>query len=279
MRLRLKIFFSLCCFTLLLLSNATPVYAHPKAACLILDYNTGKVLYQKNSNVQVPPASLTKMMTLYLVFEKLKSGQLSLEQRFRVSKYAANRAPSKLGLKAGQYVSVHELILGVVTRSANDAATVLAEGIGKSEANFVAMMNQKAQALGMNHTVFYNASGLPHTKQYTTAADMGKLGQALLRDYGGYYHYFSTRTFVYNGQRIQSHNHLLNWYKGADGIKTGYVSASGFNLVASAVRNNQRLIGVVFGAKSAKARDRYMASLLDKYFSKTPQATSPLTQK
>ncbi len=254
------------CILFSLLCVATASYAR-QTACLVIDYNTGKILYQENATTLVHPASLTKMMTLYIVFQRLQSKQLFLEQRFRVSSYAANRAPSKLGLKAGQYVSVEDLILGATTRSANDAATVLAEGVGKSEANFVAMMNQQAKALGMTHTTFYNASGLPNSKQYTTAQDMALLGKALLTNYKNYYHFFSVPFFMYNGQIIKSHNHLLDWYEGIDGIKTGYVSASGFNLVASAARNNRRLIGVVFGAKTAKARDRYMARLLDHYFS------------
>ncbi|MCD6047222.1 MAG: putative D-alanyl-D-alanine carboxypeptidase [Gammaproteobacteria bacterium] len=248
------------------INSAFASFPQYKTASLVLDYNTGKVLYQQNPNILVHPASLTKMMTLYLAFQKLQANQLSLQQRFRVSSYAASKAPSKLGLKAGQYVSVEDLILGVVTRSANDAATVLAEGIGGSEPKFVAMMNQQASALGMAHTIFYNASGLPNPKQYTTAADMALLGKALLQKQPRYYGYFSTRSFMFGGQVIRSHNHLLDWYQGADGIKTGFVNASGFNLVASAMRNNRRLIGVIFGASSAKARDRHMASLLDRCF-------------
>jgi D-alanyl-D-alanine carboxypeptidase len=255
--------FAICCF---LTNIAFASSTHPRTACLVLDYNTGKILYEENPNLLVHPASLTKIMTLYLVFQKLQTNQLSLQQRFRVSSYAASKAPSKLGLKAGQYVSVEDLILGVVTRSANDAATVLAEGIGGSEPKFVAMMNQQASTLGMTHTTFYNASGLPNPKQYTTATDMALLSKALLHNQPRYYSYFNTRSFKFGGQLIASHNHLLNWYHGADGIKTGFVTASGFNLVASAMRNNRRLIGVIFGASSAKARDRHMASLLDRFF-------------
>lgn len=257
-------------FFSLLIHSAFAADSHPRSACLVMDYNTGKILYQENPNLQVHPASLTKMMTLYIVFKELQSGQLSLQNRFRVSEHAANQAPSKLGLKPGQYVSVEDLILGATTRSANDAATVLAEGVGKTEANFVAMMNQQAKTLGMKNTVFCNASGLPNPKQYTTAADMALLGNALLKNQKNYYYFFSRPFFHYNGQIIRSHNHLLGistrWGYDIDGIKTGYVAASGFNIVTSATRDNRRLIGVVFGAPSAKSRDIHMKKLLDHCF-------------
>lgn len=238
----------------------------PKAACLVVDVKSGKILYQQNPNTPVHPASLTKMMTLYIVFQQLQSGKLSLQKQFLVSTKAANQAPSKLGLKAGQWVSVNDLILAVVTRSANDAATVLAEGVGKNEASFVSMMNQQAKSLGMNKTTFCNPSGLPDPKQVTTAADMVTLGEALLRNQPNYYAFFGTRAFTYKGQKVTSHNHMLDSYPGTDGIKTGYVSASGFNIVTSVVRNNRRLLGVIFGSPSAKARDIRMATILDQCF-------------
>ena len=275
-----KILFSLILFICSLVASAAFASYTPRpTACLVLDYNSGKVLYQENAETPVHPASLTKMMTLYLVFQKLKTGELSLQQRFRVSNHAAGQAPSKLGLKPGQYVSVEDLVLGTATRSANDAATVLAEGIGQNEPNFVAMMNRQAQALGMTHTVFYNASGLPNPRQYTTAADMAILGKALLSNQKNYYHFFGTQSFMYRGQIIKNHNHLLDWYEGTDGIKTGYVSASGFNIVASVTRNNSRLIGVMFGGKTAKARDRYMTGVLDRCFTMAAKtASAPFDQ-
>jgi len=252
-------------------------HAHPHLANLgfrpalvsesiVLDADTGRVLSEANADAITYPASLTKMMTLYLTFEALNAGRLRLDQFLPVSAEAASRAPTKLGLRPGDSVAVQDLILGLVTRSANDAAAVLAEGLGGSELSFAERMTAKARQLGMTGTVYRNASGLPDPDQYTTARDQARLALALHRDFPHEYVYFSTRSFYFRGRVITTHNHLLEWYEGADGIKTGYIGASGFNLAASAVRNGHRLIGIVMGGPSAGTRDREMAALLDHGF-------------
>jgi len=233
---------------------------------LVIDAQSGRILWATNAEKARHPASLTKMMTLYLVFQALEAGKLRLEQRLPVSHFAASRSPSKLGLKPGQSIRVHDAIMGVVTKSANDAAVVLAEALGGSEENFARMMTRQARALGMKDTVFYNASGLPDPGQVTTARDMAILGYALVYHYPRFYGYFGKSSFTYAGQRHNNHNHLMERYDGMDGIKTGYVRASGFNLVASATRRGNRVIGVIFGGKSATSRDNRMAQLLDKSF-------------
>src|SRR5437762_11359775 len=245
---------------------AAPVMAQPVYEAIVLDAQTGQVLRELNPDVSTQPASLTKMMTLYLTFEALNQGRLRLDQYLRVSDYAATRAPSKLGLGPGEAISVHDLILGIVTKSANDAAVVIAEALGGSEPGFAQQMSWKARRLGMNSTVYYNASGLPDPNQRTTARDIARLALALYHQFPREYRYFSTRAFVFRGQEMRNHNHMMEWYPGLDGIKTGYVNASGFNLAASAVRDGHRLIGVVMGGQSAGWRDRQMAALLDQGF-------------
>jgi D-alanyl-D-alanine carboxypeptidase len=220
-----------------------------------------------NADAITYPASLTKMMTLYLTFESLNSGRLRLDQYLPVSSEAASKSPTKLHLVPGDSVQVHDLILGIVTKSANDAAAVLAEGLAGSEPAFADRMTAKARQLGMTSTVYRNASGLPDPEQRTTARDVAQLALALYHDFPREYRYFATRQFFFRGRVILTHNHLLDWYEGADGIKTGYIGASGFNLAASAVRNGHRLIGVVMGGASAGSRDREMAALLDQGFS------------
>lgn len=233
---------------------------------ILLDAETGQVLSEQNADVLTYPASLTKMMTLYLTFEALNQGRIRLDQYFRVSEEAASKSPSKLGLTPGDSITVHDLVLGVVTRSANDAATVLAEGLAGSEANFARYMTWKARQLGMQNTWYQNASGLPNPDQRTTARDVARLALALYHQFPREYRYFATQEFDFRGQPIHSHNHLLEWYPGLDGIKTGFVNASGFNLAASAVRDGHRLIGVIMGGRSAHGRDVQMASLLDQGF-------------
>ena len=237
---------------------------------ILLDAETGQVLSEQNADVLTYPASLTKMMTLYLTFEQLNQGRIRLDQPFYVSEAAASRAPSKLALTPGDSVPVRDLILGVVTKSANDAAAVLAEGLAGSETNFAQYMTAKARQLGMQHTWYRNASGLPDPDQRTTARDVARLALALYHQFPREYRYFATREFDFRGMVVHSHNHLLEWYQGADGIKTGYVNASGFNLAASAVRDGHRLIGVIMGGRSARSRDTQMASLLDQGFAYLP---------
>src|SRR5271168_35712 len=233
---------------------------------IVIDAETGRVLSEMNADAITYPASLTKMMTLYLTFEALNSGRLGLDQYLPVSSEAASKSPTKLHLVPGDSVQVHDLILGIVTKSANDAAAVLAEGLGGSEPAFADRMTAKARQLGMTNTIYRNASGLPDPEQRTTARDVVQLALALYHDFPREYRYFATRQFFFRGRVILTHNHLLDWYEGADGIKTGYIGASGFNLAASAVRNGHRLIGVVMGGASAGSRDREMAALLDQGF-------------
>jgi D-alanyl-D-alanine carboxypeptidase len=240
--------------------------AAPVGESIVLDADTGRVLSENNADAVTYPASLTKMMTLYLTFEALNTGRLRLDRYLPVSLEAASKSPTKLGLRPGDSVDVQDLILGIVTRSANDAAAVLAEGIAGSEPAFAELMTRKAQQLGMRGTFYRNASGLPDPEQHTTARDTAQLALALYHDYPREYRYFATREFDFRGTLIVGHDHLLDWYPGADGIKTGYIRASGFNLATSAVRDGHRLIGVVLGGISGGARDREMGALLDQGF-------------
>ncbi|MGH8659593.1 MAG: D-alanyl-D-alanine carboxypeptidase family protein [Gammaproteobacteria bacterium] len=248
-------------------------------AVVVVDAKTGRVLREVNADERNYPASLTKMMTLYLVFEALEDGRLLLGDRLRVSRHAASMTPTRLGLKTGQRIRVEDAILALVTRSANDAAVVLAEALGESEAQFARIMTGKAQWLGMSDTVFRNCSGLPDKGQVSTARNMATLALALLRDFPQYYRYFSTRAFPYKGRRYHNHNALLSAYPGADGIKTGYTRASGYNLVASATRDGQRLIAVVLGGKGARSRDRQTMQLLDQGFRQLSALSSPATEE
>jgi D-alanyl-D-alanine carboxypeptidase len=242
--------------------------AQAKYASIVVDYQSGRVLHQANADTRNYPASLTKMMTLFMVFEALETGRLTLDQKLKVSRRAAGMSPSRLGLGAGQRIKVRDAIQILVTKSANDIAVVVAEAIGGSESEFARMMTQRAQALGMSRTTFRNASGLPNRGQLSTARDMATLAIALQRYYPKYYKYFSTRTFRYQGRSYHNHNRLMKRYKGMDGVKTGYIRASGFNLAASAERGGRRLVAVVFGGRTARSRDSHMAKLLDRGFVK-----------
>jgi D-alanyl-D-alanine carboxypeptidase len=240
-------------------SPSGPIYE-----AIVLDAETGQVLRELNPDAVTYPASLTKMMTLYLTFEALNQGRLRLDQYLTVSPAAAAHAPSKLGLRPGEVVMVRDLILGIVTKSANDAAAVLAEGLsGGSEPAFAQMMTQKAHQLGMNRSNYANASGLPDPEQLTTARDVARLALALYHDFPREYRYFSVKEFDFQGELVTGHDHMLDWYPGADGIKTGFTVASGFNLATSAVQNGRRLIGVILGGRSVRSRDESMAQLLD----------------
>ena len=246
------------------LVTASPAAA--KYASLVLDADSGRVVHAVNADTRNYPASLTKMMTLYLVFDALESGRLDLDGKLAISARAARQPASKLGLDPGRTITVEDAILALVTKSANDVATVLAETMAGSERKFALVMTAKARKLGMARTTFRNASGLPHRGQLSTARDMAVLARALLRDHARYYHYFSTDRFTYGGVSHTNHNGLLDTYKGTDGIKTGYIRASGFNLVASVKRGERRLVGVIFGGSSPNARNRLMKTLLDKGF-------------
>ncbi|WP_062116662.1 D-alanyl-D-alanine carboxypeptidase [Aureimonas sp. AU40] len=234
-------------------------------SAIVLDANNGKVLYSKSSDERRYPASLTKMMTLYLLFDALESGRATLSTPMKVSAYASARPPSKLGLKPGTTISVEEGILALVTRSANDAAVVIGEYLGGTESQFAEMMTAKARKLGMSRTTFQNANGLPNPGQMTTARDMATLGVALREHFPQYYGYFSRRSFNFRGQVIGNHNRLLGRIQGVDGIKTGYINASGFNLVTSVLRGNKKLVAVVMGGRTARSRDDHMAELVNKY--------------
>ena len=243
--------------------------AHAKYASFIINENTKRIYHNANADTRNYPASLTKIMTLYLVFDALKSKKISMSSKFKVSKRATRQPPSKLNLSAGSNITVKNAILALVTKSANDVATVIAENLGKSERNFARLMTRKAKKLGMTRTTFRNASGLPNRGQLSTARDMATLGIAIRKNHPKFFKLFKTKSFIYKGIKYTNHNNLLGSYSGTDGIKTGYTNASGFNLVASVERNGQRIIGVVFGGKKARSRDKHMVTLLNKYFKTT----------
>lgn len=243
-------------------------HANSKYAGLVVDADTGKVLYQDSAGRHRYPASLTKVMTLYLTFDAIESGKLQLNQRIYVSKRAAAQPPSKLGLTAGQTIKVKDAINALIVKSANDVAVVLAEAIAGSEWQFAKLMTAKARELGMRYTSFRNASGLHNRRQKTTAYDMARMASALYNNHRKYYHMFNKTKFYYRGELIQGHNRVTRNYPGADGLKTGYTRASGYNLITSAQRGDMRIIGVVMGGKSSRSRDTHMRKILDRSFRK-----------
>jgi D-alanyl-D-alanine carboxypeptidase len=232
-------------------------------ASIVVDADTGEVLRSRNADTRNYPASLAKMMTLYLTFEALESGRLSLDQTLTISKRAAGQPRSKLGLKRGQKIKVHDAILALIIKSANDVATAVAEAIAKTEIKFAQKMTRKARELGMKRTSFRNASGLPNRRQLSTARDMATLALALQRDFPQYYKYFSTESFTFKKRTYTTYNRLMFRYAGMDGMKTGYIRASGFNLVSSAMRNGRRIVAVVFGGRTSRSRDAHMRKLLN----------------
>ena len=253
----------------------TMVIAEPASAgyaSIIINAENGQTLLATNADTRNYPASLAKMMTLFMVFETLNTGKWTLDTELKVSARAARQPASRLGLKRGEIITVKNAILALVTKSANDVATVVAENIAGSERNFALIMTSMARQLDMTRTTFRNGSGLPHRGQMSTARDMAKLARALLLRHRQYYHFFSTRTFRYAGRIYKNHNKLLANYKGADGIKTGYIRASGYNLVASVKRGRTRLIGVVFGGRNSRQRNRIMTKLLNKAFKITDRS-------
>ncbi|MEE9317356.1 MAG: D-alanyl-D-alanine carboxypeptidase family protein [Rhodospirillales bacterium] len=254
--------------------GASPV--HAKYASLVMDAETGRVIHQINPDTRNYPASLTKMMTIYIIFEALDSQLWTPRTRLRVSARAARQPASRLGLRRGKRITVEEAILALVTKSANDVATAVAENLSGSERAFALKMTATARRLGMSRTTFRNASGLPHRGQLSTARDMGILARALIRDFPVYYRYFSTDRFSFGGITHRNHNKLLKTYDGVDGIKTGYIRASGFNLVASAYRNGRRVIGVIFGGNSPNSRNILMTRLLNLGFKAMGNGARPL---
>lgn len=250
---------------------------NPRYAAIVIDADTGEVLHERYADKVLHPASLVKMMTLLMAFEALNNGTLTLRDRVRFSSHAAAQVPSKLGVSAGNSISVEEAILALVTKSANDVAVALGERIGGSEGRFVALMNQKAKAIGMSRSHFTNASGLHNVNQVSSARDMAILGRHLVMNYPRQYRYFSTKNFKFRGASHHNHNRLMETYKGMDGIKTGYIQPSGFNLAASAVRGDRRLIAVVFGGRTAQSRNNHVAELLDQGFAKLGIGSSAAT--
>ena len=234
----------------------------PAFSSIVVDGNSGAILSSNNPDASRHPASLTKIMTLYLLFERLDAGKMKLDTEMQVSARASEQAPTKLGLRPGQTIRVEDAIKGLVTRSANDAAVVIAEAVAGDEDDFAKLMTRKARALGMLKTVYRNASGLPDDEQVTTARDQATLGRAIQERFPRYYRYFSTVAFNFRGHSITNHNHLLGKVEGVDGIKTGYIRASGFNLVTSMRRGNRHLVGVVLGGRSGSSRDAIMRNLL-----------------
>ncbi len=262
------LFYFLSLFFLYLSKNQAYAGYNSKYASIVVDVGTGSILYESNANKVLYPASLTKMMTLLMLFEALDKGKIRLNERMYVSNHAASMPPSKVNLPVGGTIRVKDAIYLLVTKSANDVAVVVAERLGGNEKAFARKMTRKAKALGMSRTRFTNASGLHDKRQVSTASDMVKLARYLIFEYPQYYHYFSTKYYTYKGVRYKNHNNLLKKYKGMDGLKTGYIRASGFNLVASVNRDGRRVIAVVFGGKTAKRRDAHMANLLNKSYKK-----------
>lgn len=250
------------------LTSVVPADANARYAAIVVDANTGKTLFSANADDERFPASLTKMMTLYIVFEALEAGKIKKSTRVPFSANASAKPPTKLGVKPGNSVTVETIIYALVTKSANDAAAAIAEYLGGSEEGFARIMTSKARKLGMSETTFRNASGLPNPAQHSTARDMATLGIALREHFPQYYDYFSTRSFTFGRQRMGNHNKLLGRVQGVDGIKTGYTNASGFNLVSSVRSGDKKIVAVVMGGASGRSRDSHMAELIKKYLPK-----------
>lgn len=265
---------------------ATTVMAVPRAhaqyvgqiSSIVMDARTGAILSQSNPDLQRYPASLTKLMTLYMAFKAMRAGQITLDETVPVSAHSASMEPSKLGLVPGSYLTVEQAVLGLVTKSANDAASALGELMGGGdEDRFADQMTRQAQALGMANTTFRNASGLPNEEQMTSARDLAVLTRQIITEFPQYYHYFAVPAFYFHGRQVPNHDPMLRIYPGADGLKTGYTALAGRNLVTSAVRENVRLIGVVLGASSNVQRSALMASILDDGFRQEGVADVPRT--
>lgn len=250
---------------------ALPVASRPafaKYAAIVMDADTGAVLYQANADARHYPASLTKVMSLFLVFDALKAGKLTMDSRIKISHRAARQPASRLGIPAGGSITVRDAIMAMIVKSANDVATAVGEHLGGTERKFSDLMNRKAQSIGMENSSFRNASGLPNRRQLVTARDYALMVRALQKQHPDFYKLFSARSFTWEGRKHDNHNRLLDRYEGADGVKTGYIRASGFNLAASAARAGKRLIGVVMGTRSPRARDLHMMGLLERGFEK-----------
>ncbi|MEM8798181.1 MAG: D-alanyl-D-alanine carboxypeptidase [Pseudomonadota bacterium] len=257
---------------------AEPASANPKYAAFVYDVNKGKVLFSRNADRSRFPASLTKMMTLYMVFDAIDDGKITLNTRMKVSRQASRAVPSKLYLKAGSTIRVRDAILALVTKSANDVAVVIAEHLGGSEAKFARQMTRKARRLGMRSTTFKNASGLPNSGQRTTARDMARLGLLLHKNHPQSFKYFNTKAFRYGGKTYRNHNRLLSQVKGVNGIKTGYIRASGFNLVTNVETGGKHVVAVVMGGRTGRSRDAHMRSLIQRHLPKASRKRSRVKQ-
>ena len=250
-------------FLLVIFTSST---SYAKKAAIVIDFDTKEVLFEVNANTKNYPASLTKIMTLYILFDRLEKKQITNQTKFKVSRIAASRSPSKLFLEEGSTIEVEDAIMALIIKSANDVATVVAENISGTEKEFAKLMTRYARDLGMTNTTFKNASGLPNRGQLTSARDISILCHALISNFPEKYKLFNTQKFTYNGKTYKTHNKLMLSYEGADGIKTGYIRASGFQLAFSAVRKEKRLIGVIFGGDSGKQRDKSLKIIMDKEF-------------
>ena len=256
---KLFFFFALC--------FSCVAWAQPMS-CVLADVESGYIFTRENSDVPLPPASLTKVMTLYLTFSALEKGWLTMDSPLPISEWAASQEPSNLELVPGDTITVREAILALIVKSANDVAVVLAESLAPTERQFADMMTQAAAQLGMYRTVFKNASGLHNPEQFSSAQDMAVLTLAMIKNFPQYYPLFATPSFSYRGKEYRTHNHVLTDYEGAEGLKTGYISAVGYNIISTAQKQGSRLVGVVMGDQSAKARDSYVKALLDAGFEK-----------
>lgn len=254
-----------------------PAASAEKYASIVVDVDTKEVLHARHADAQRYPASLTKVMTLYMLFDALKAGELDLNDKLNVSRNAANQRPSNLKLKAGQKISVEDAIDALVVKSANDVAVVVAERLGGTEKRFAALMTAKAKQMGMKNTRFRNASGLPNSRQVSTARDLSILAERMMADHPAYYHYFQTKSFTWNGRTYKSHNKLLGKVDGVDGMKTGYIRASGFNLMTSAERDGRRVVIVMTGGRTAKTRNAHVKALVEAAFRAIDR--SPETQR
>lgn len=247
------------------------IAANASVSSIMIDAQNGDVMYEMNADERRYPASLTKLMTLYITFNALENNHIKLTDKLKVSRTAANRSPSRLGLRAGETITVKDAIMAVIVKSANDCATVLAEHFSASEADFAVLMTNTAHKLGMNHTTFKNASGLPNKQQKTTARDMAVLAMAVYHHFPQYYKWFSAKSFQYKGKTIGGHNYILKTFAGADGMKTGYTAASGYNIITSAKRSGKRVIAVTMGHNSVGERDKKVAKMMDKGLTRMKQ--------
>ena len=251
-------------FCVLVLAMLRVAAANASVSSIMIDAANGDVMYEMNADERRYPASLTKLMTLYITFNALENNHIKLTDKLKVSRTAAGRSPSKLGVRAGETITVKDAIMAVIVKSANDCATVLAEHFAPTEADFAVLMTNTAHKLGMNHTTFKNASGLPNKQQKTTARDMAVLAMAVYHHFPQYYKWFSAKSFQYKGRTIGGHNYILKTFAGADGMKTGYTAASGYNIITSAKRSGKRVIAVTMGHNSVGERDKKVSKMMDR---------------